>query len=204
MGPGDVAYGMRAAYGLDVEAGAVTAWERGASVPDPHQLTALAGALWCAASELLGEPRTLREFRLARSLSRADVAREAGMDAEAYARVEETGVWTGEPRQAEALAGVLRLPVPVLLELTGRSEELTTLLRRAVTSRWQAYAGRVARVVPLPRGHVEDALRTLHEEYASLTTASLAWGQPTGAGTRDASRDFLDHVLDHFWTALAA
>ncbi|MDJ1132867.1 helix-turn-helix transcriptional regulator [Streptomyces iconiensis] len=202
MGPADVAYGMHAAYGLDIEPATVVAWEHGELTPDERQLTALAGALWCSAGDLLGEPRTLREFRLARSLSAADVAMEAGMDAAVYARVEETGVWTGDARQAEALAGVLRLPVPAFVELTGRGEELAGLLRRAVTSRWQAYSGPVTRIVPLPRPYVEDGLRALQEAYASVTTASLGWGQASSAGARDASRDFMADILDHFWDAM--
>ncbi|UNZ16797.1 helix-turn-helix transcriptional regulator [Streptomyces sp. 891-h] len=202
LSPEDVAYGMRAAYGLEIDARTVAAWEAGDAAPDEGQLTALAGALWCSAADLMGRPGTLREYRLARGASATDVAREIGMAPQEYAQVEETGAWTGSARQAEALAEVLRLPVPALIEFTGRDEELAQLLRKAATTRWQAYVGAVRELVPLPREYVEEGLRGLHGAYHSTTAASLGWGQPASASSRDAGRAFLEEILTHFWQAV--
>ncbi|MER7409669.1 transcriptional regulator [Streptomyces sp. NHF165] len=202
MAPRDVAHGMRAAFGLTVAAETVTAWERGEQTPDDRELTALAGALWCAVPELMDTPGTLRGFRLAQGLSRADLALGIGMDEAAYALAEEEGRWVGDARQADALGRVLRLPVPALIAFTGRSAELAELLRRAVTSRWQAYVEPVSGLVPLPRAYLEDGLRRLHAEYTSTTAASLGWGRPASASSREAARAFLDDVLDRFWNAV--
>ncbi|MGI5348111.1 helix-turn-helix domain-containing protein [Streptomyces sp. CA-250714] len=202
LSPEDVAYGMRAAYGMDIEARTVAAWEAGIAAPDEQQLSALAGALWCSAADLMGSPGTLREYRLARGVSHTDVAREIGMTPQEYAHVEETGEWTGDARQAEALAQVLRLPVPALIEFTGRDEELAQLLRKAATTRWQAHVGAVCELVPLPREYIAEGLRALNAAYQSTTAASLGWGQPASASSRDAGRAFLDEILAHFWQAI--
>ncbi|NSC24544.1 helix-turn-helix transcriptional regulator [Streptomyces albus subsp. chlorinus] len=202
LSPEDVAYGIRAAYGMEADARTVAAWEAGVAAPDERLLAALAGALWCSPSDLMGSPGTLREYRMARGMSRADVALGIGMAPEAYARVEDTGVWTGDARQADALGEVLRLPVPALVEFTGRDEELARLLRKAATTRWQAYTGPVCALVPLSRQYVEEGLRALHAAYQSTTAASLGWGQPASASSRDAGRAFLEDVLAHFWQAV--
>ncbi|GAA2094988.1 helix-turn-helix transcriptional regulator [Streptomyces albiaxialis] len=200
--PAHVAYGMRAAFGQHVDPRLVAAWEQGTMVPDERQLTALAGALWCSPAHLLRAPRTLREHRLARGVSAPDLALEIGMDPAEYERVEATGRWTGDARQAEALARALRLALPALLAFTGREEELAGLLRRAVTTRWQAYAAAVARLVPVPRDRVEAALRTLHASYAAASAGSLNWA--AGAHGPGAGPAYLDDVLRHFWAALEA
>ncbi|WP_432070368.1 helix-turn-helix domain-containing protein [Streptomyces sp. AA1529] len=198
----DVAYGMRAAYGTEADARTVAAWEAGAAAPDEGRLAALAGALWCSAADLMGDPGTLREYRLARGVSLTDVAREIGMSPEEYSAVEESGGWPGNARQADALGAVLRLPVPALIEFTGRDQELARLLRKAAATRWQAYTGPVCAVVPLPREYVADGLRALHAAYHSTTAASLGWGQPASASSRDAGRAFMDGILAHFWQAV--
>lgn len=200
--PDDVAYGMRAAYGMTVDGRTVAAWEAGVAAPDERQLAALAGALWCSAADLMGSPGTLREYRMARGVSRADVALELGMDPDGYARIEDTGTWTGDARQADALARVLGLPVPALIEFTGQDAELAATLRKAATTRWQAYVNPVCALVPLPRQYVAEGLRTLHAEYQSTTAASLGWGQPASAGSREAGREYLAQVLAHFWRAI--
>ncbi|MDG4863789.1 helix-turn-helix transcriptional regulator, partial [Streptomyces sp. T-3] len=54
MAPGHVAYGIRASYGLHhITPDHISAWERGSAAPTATELTALAGALWCAPGELL-------------------------------------------------------------------------------------------------------------------------------------------------------
>ncbi|MEV5595119.1 helix-turn-helix transcriptional regulator [Streptomyces sp. NPDC052496] len=195
-----VAYGIWAAYGLRVRPSAVAAWERGEASPSEAELSALAGALWCAPGELLAAPRTLREHRLARGLAADDLALRIGMEPAAYAWMEAAGTWTGDDRQAAGLAEVLRLPCRALVRLTGREGKLTELLRSAATTRWQAYVRPVAKLVPLPKPRVQAALQGLHGDYQGLMAASLNWG---GGGSADASGDagqvFLDGILEVFW-----
>jgi transcriptional regulator with XRE-family HTH domain len=198
MRPADVAHGMWAAYGLRTGPATVAGWEDGDGAPGPAELTALAGALWCAPAELLRSPRTLHEHRLARGLAAADVAMLIGMPAARYEEAERTGVWRGDDRQAATLGAALHLPPATLLELTGRSGRLAEALRDAVTTRWQAHAGRVATLVPLPRVRIEEALRGLHRDYQSTATGALSW---TGGAAADgsAAQDFLAGVLARFW-----
>ncbi|RSO31919.1 transcriptional regulator [Streptomyces sp. WAC 06725] len=200
MTPAHVAYGIWAAYGIRVAPDTVTAWERGTASPSGAELTALAGALWCAPGELLGAPRTLREHRLARGMAADDLALRIGMDPAAYARMEAAGTWTGSDRQAAELAEALRLPCRALIELTGRDAKLAELLRGAAITRWQAYVRPVAKMVPLPKPRLQAALQGLHGDYQGLMAASLNWG---GGGSSEesghAGRAFLDGILETFW-----
>ncbi|MCE4944739.1 MULTISPECIES: XRE family transcriptional regulator [Streptomyces] len=195
-----VAYGIWAAYGIRLEPAAVASWELGESAPTEAELTALAGALWCAPAELLGAPGTLREFRLALGLAAADLALRVGMDQAAYERLEAGGRWTGTDRQAAALAAALRLPLPALIRFTGQEERLAELLISAATTRWQGYVRPVGKLAPLPKERLQQALQELHEEYHATMTASLSW---TGGDASDeagkAGRDFLDGVVVEFW-----
>ncbi|MEV5977088.1 helix-turn-helix transcriptional regulator [Streptomyces sp. NPDC052114] len=201
MAPGHVAYGMRASYGLTyITADTIASWERGLSSPSAAELGALAATLWCSPGDLMGSARTLREHRIARGLAPEDVARGAGVEIQAYLRMEETNAWRGNERQSTALAEVLALSVPAFVTVTGRAEPLAELLRSAVTTRWQGYVRPVAKLLPLDRKHVERALRRMHEDYQSRMARTLSWG---GGASSDASgeagRDFLDRVLEHFW-----
>jgi len=92
--------------------------------------------------------------------------------------------------------------VPALIEFTGYDEELAQLLRKAATTRWQAHVGAVCALVPLPREYVAEGLRALHAAYQSTTAASLGWGQPASASSRDAGLAFLEEVVAHFWQAI--
>jgi transcriptional regulator with XRE-family HTH domain len=198
-----VAHGMWAAYGLRVAAQTVGGWEAGDGVPSETELPALAGALWCSTGDLLGTPHTLRQHRMAVGMAASDLALLIGMDPLTYERMEQQGRWTGDDRQAAALARALRLAPDAALELTGRSECLAQLLRSAVTTRWQPYVSRVADLVPLERHRVEEALRDLHRAYQSATAGSLAWGAAASGRREDstsASTDFLDAVLPRFWS----
>ncbi|MDT0380777.1 helix-turn-helix transcriptional regulator [Streptomyces sp. DSM 42041] len=202
MTPAHVAHGMWAAFGLRVPPHTVLAWEEGDGVPGETELPALAGALWCAPGDLLGEPQTLRQHRMAAGMAVPDLALLIGVDPAVYERMEQAGHWDGDDRQAAALARALRLPPDAALDLTGRSAHLAELLRSAVTTRWQSYAGRVADLVPLERSRLEDALRDLHRAYQSATAGSLHWGG-AGSGRPDdsatLSADFLDGILERFW-----
>ncbi|MCX4819476.1 helix-turn-helix domain-containing protein [Streptomyces sp. NBC_01142] len=198
MAPGHVTYGLRAQYGLLIPPDTVVAWERGLATPSQQELTALAGVLWCAPSELLTAASTLREHRMARGLAPDDLARRVGLDVSSYRRMEESGRWRGNERQTAALAETLDLEPRELLRATGRDEELAGLLRDAVAARWQAYVRPVSKMLPMERHHLEDVLAQLHTDYQSRTVATLSWGS-TSADTGEAGRDFLDRIVDHFW-----
>jgi transcriptional regulator with XRE-family HTH domain len=204
MGPEHVAYGLRASYGLPyVTPDLVTAWERGVTAPSSPELTALAGVLWCSAGELIGAPRTLREHRVARDLAPEDVAHAVGIELLAYERMEESDSWRGTERQSTALAEVLELSLPDYITVTGRDGRLTDLLRSAVTTRWQAYVRPIGKVVPLDRHLLETALEELHTDYQGQMIATLNWGGVSAAtGSGESGREFLDRVLDHFWSTV--
>ncbi|CAL9417890.1 helix-turn-helix domain-containing protein [Streptomyces sp. enrichment culture] len=201
MDAAHIAHTLRVSYGLPyVTPDLVLGWERGLAAPSGTELTALAGVLWCSPGELIGRPRTLREHRIARGLAPEDVARAVGQEIHAYLRMEETGQWRGSERQATALAAVLSLSLADHIAVTGREAKLAELLRNAATTRWQAYVRPVSRIVPLDRRLLERVLQRLHQEYQGHMAATLSWGGGSGdAG--EAGRAFLDHVVEHFWTA---
>ncbi|MFE9763578.1 helix-turn-helix domain-containing protein [Streptomyces sp. NPDC005808] len=204
MGPEHVAYGMRSSYGLPyVTPDLVAAWERGIAVPSAPELTALAGVLWCSQGELIGVPRTLREHRVARGLAADDLARSVGLELLAYQRMEESGEWRGNERQSATLAEVLDLSLRDFVTVTGRDDKLAELLRSAVTTRWQAYARPVGKMVPLDRRLLENVLQEMHTDYQGRMAASLSWGD--GSAATDAGelgQDFLDQIIDHFWAMI--
>ncbi|MFB6552152.1 helix-turn-helix domain-containing protein [Streptomyces sp. NPDC056405] len=202
MGPEHVAHGMRVSYGLPyVTPDLVIAWERGVASPHNPELTALAGVLWCSPGDLIGRPQTLREHRIARSLAPEDVARAVGVALQAYLRMEETDDWRGNDRQSAALADVLGLDLPDFVTVTGREEKLADLLTSAVKTRWQGYVRPVAKVAPLDRRVLENVLQVLHQDYQGHMTATLSWGGGSG-DSHEAGRDFLDRIVEHFWTAV--
>ncbi|WP_199314924.1 MULTISPECIES: helix-turn-helix domain-containing protein [Streptomyces] len=202
MGPEEVAYGMRASFGLPyITPDLVVAWERGIAGPSSQELTALAGVLWCSPGELIGRPRTLREHRISRGLAPEDVARGVGLELLAYQRMEENDAWRGTDRQSIALAGLLDLDLADFIAVTGREARLADLLRSAVTTRWQGYVRPVTRTVPLDRGLLEATLAELHRDYQGQMVATLSWGGGT-ADAGDPGRDFLDRIVDHFWTTV--
>ncbi|WP_405716073.1 helix-turn-helix domain-containing protein [Streptomyces xanthophaeus] len=200
MAPGHVAYGLRAQYGLLVTPETVMAWERGEISPSSAELTALAGVLWCSPGELLAEPVTLREHRMAKGLTADELARRVGVEANSYQKMEDTGRWRGNERQSAALAALLGLTLAQFVTATGKQEELAELLRSAVTTRWQAYVKPVGKLLPIPKGHLERVLDQLHGEYQSRMVATLSWGGGEGeAGRGDSGRDFLAEIVDRFW-----
>ncbi|MFD7094706.1 helix-turn-helix domain-containing protein [Streptomyces xanthophaeus] len=200
MAPGHVAYGLRAQYGLLVTPETVMAWERGEISPSSAELTALAGVLWCSPGELLAEPVTLREHRMAKGLTADELARRVGVEANSYQKMEDTGRWRGNERQSAALAALLGLTLAQFVTATGKQEELAELLRSAVTTRWQAYVKPVGKLLPIPKGHLERVLDQLHGEYQSRMVATLSWGGGEGeAGRGDSGREFLAEIVDRFW-----
>ncbi|MDA5283417.1 helix-turn-helix domain-containing protein [Streptomyces sp. NPDC054904] len=199
MAPGHVAYGLRAQYGLLVAPETVMAWERGELSPSSTELTALAGVLWCSPAELLAEPVTLREHRVARGFDPDDLARRVGLDANAYQKMEDTGRWKGNERQSAALASVLGLTLAQFITATGKHDELADLLRSAVTTRWQAYVKPLAKLLPVPKANLERALELLHGDYQARMVSTLSWGGAEGAGAGNSGREFLAEITDRFW-----
>ncbi|MDJ0379421.1 helix-turn-helix transcriptional regulator [Streptomyces sp. G-G2] len=200
MAPGHVAYGLRAQYGLLVAPETVMAWERGEIPPNSAELTALAGVLWCSPAELLAEPVTLREHRIARGVAPEELARRIGLEAGAYQKMEDTGRWKGNDRQSSTLAQVLGLTAAQFVTATGKQDELAELLRNAVTTRWQAYVKPLAKLLPVAKPQLERALELLHQDYQSRMVATLSWGGAGGdAGSGDAGREFLADIVDRFW-----
>ncbi|GGZ00147.1 XRE family transcriptional regulator [Streptomyces nitrosporeus] len=202
MAPGHVAYGMRASFGTaHVTPEHVEAWERGTALPDAGEVAALAGALWCHPSELMGRPRTLREHRIARGIPAEDVARGTGLRLDAYHHMEETGRWTGDKRQSAKLGALLQLPPRDFIAVTGLEGELARLLTEAVTTRWQAHVRAVARLISMERKQLHGPLDAMYHEYQALMTATLSRAGGTTASGEDGRR-YLEEIVDHFWTRL--
>ncbi|WP_078998773.1 helix-turn-helix domain-containing protein [Streptomyces sp. WM4235] len=200
MAPGHVAYGLRAQYGLTVAPETVMAWERGEVSPTSTELTALAGVLWCSPGELIAEPITLREHRMARGMAAEELARRIGLETNSYQKMEDTGRWKGNERQSAALASTLGLTLAQFVTATGKHEELADLLRSAVTTRWQAYGKPLSKMLPVPKAHLERVLERLHGEYQSRMVATLSWGGGEGtAGTGDSGREYLADIVNRFW-----
>ncbi|MGW4229094.1 helix-turn-helix domain-containing protein [Streptomyces sp. NPDC004980] len=201
MAPGHVAYGLGAQYGLQITAETVMAWERGVALPGERELTALAGVLWCAPEELLAAASTLREHRQSRDVDVEDLARTLGMTAAAYQRIEDSGRWRGNERQAVSLCQALDMSAAQFLTATGRNEELAELLNKAVATRWQAYVKPVAKMVPLDKVLVQNVLEQLHTDYQALIVSTQAWNSAGRERTEAESdaREFLVRVVEQFW-----
>lgn len=202
MAPGHVAYGMRASYGMTyMTPEHITALERGVALPTANELTALAGALWCAPGELMGRPRTLLEHRLARGVAAEDVARATGVKLDAYLHMEETGRWAGDKRQSAELGSLLSLPPRDFVAVTGLEDELAGLLTEAVSTRWQAHIRAIARLVSMDRRALQEPLRAMQQEYQTLMAATLSRaGGDTASG--EAGRRYVDDIVNHFWARL--
>lgn len=197
--PDHVAYGMRASYGMThIGPDHVTAWERGLGAPNTNELTALAGTLWCTPGDLMGQPTTLREHRIARGLPVEDIALSLGIDVNDYLRMEETGQWTGTRYQSEQLGKVLGLSTRALISITGLEEQLAATLTEAVSTRWQAHIKDVAQLVSMERRDLRDPLRTMHTEYQTLMAGTLSRaGGAVASG--EGGRNYLDNIIHRFW-----
>jgi transcriptional regulator with XRE-family HTH domain len=203
MAPGHVAYGMRASYGMThVTPDHITAWERGIAVPALQELTALAGALWCAPGDLMGAPRTLREHRLARGMAPEDVAQAIGMSVADYLRMEETGRWTGTAFQSAQLGRALQLPPPAMIAITGLEEQLASLLKEAVSTRWQAHIRAVGRLLSMEKRELQEPLRAMHAEYQNLMARTLS--RATASAAEEEATSYLDNIVQRFWEYLGA
>ncbi|WP_079132860.1 helix-turn-helix domain-containing protein [Streptomyces nanshensis] len=201
MAPGHVAYGMRASYGMaHITPDHISAWERGEALPSAGELSALAGALWCAPDELMGRPRTLLEHRLARGKSAQDVARLVGMDLGTYREMEENGRWAGDKRQSANLASVLELPARDFIAITGHEGELARLLTEAVSTRWQAHIRPIAKLTAIDKRELQEPLREMQQEYERLMAATLS--RASSSSSAEEGRRYLDDIVNHFWARL--
>ncbi|GGP63697.1 MULTISPECIES: XRE family transcriptional regulator [Streptomyces] len=202
MAPGHVAYGMRASFGTShITPEHVIAWERGTHVPDAGELTALAGALWCRPSELMGHPGTLLEHRIARGVSAEDVARATGLSLDAYLSMEQAGHWAGDKRQSAKLGEVLGLPPRDFIAITRLEEELARLLTEAVSTRWQAHIRDIAKLVSMDRRDLKAPLQAMHQDYQALMAATLSRAGGSTASGEDGRR-YVENIVDHFWSRL--
>ncbi|MFF2654568.1 helix-turn-helix domain-containing protein [Streptomyces sp. NPDC058045] len=199
MAPGHVAYGMRASYGMThITPDHITAWERGAAVPEGRELAALAGVLWCSPGDLMGTPHTLREHRLARGLAAEDIARSTGLPLDAYLRMEETGEWTGDRNQSATLGELLGLPPRDFIAITGQDTVLAGLLTDAVSTRWQAHIRAIGKLTGLDKRELRSPLQNMHQEYQSLLAATLS--RAGGAiASGEEGRRFLEDIVPRFW-----
>ncbi|MFI6651307.1 helix-turn-helix domain-containing protein [Streptomyces sp. NPDC050529] len=203
MAHGHVAYAMRASFGTaHVSPEHIAAWERGTALPDPHELAALAGALWCHPSEIMGHPRTLREHRIACGISAEAVAHGTGLPLDAYLRMEETGRWTGDQRQSAKLGSLLRLPPRDHVAITGLEDELARLLTEAVSTRWQAHVRAIAKLVSVDRKQLHEPLDSMYHEYQALMAATLSRASGSTASGEDGRR-YVEEIVDHFWARLS-
>ncbi|MFJ9458048.1 helix-turn-helix domain-containing protein [Kitasatospora sp. NPDC101447] len=192
--PEQVAEGL-AAHGVRLLPAHVLAWENGELRPGEAEFIALARALWCPAAQLMDtRPVRLRDHRVARELGQAAVAERTGTTLDSYRQAELTDRWEGDEEQTRALADVLGLGLPELVEATGRGEALDHLLRQCVTGRWQPHLRALARIVPAPADTLADALAALHQEHHVPTH----WG----ATTRTAPPPAAGSLTPRFWHLL--
>ncbi|WP_406865126.1 XRE family transcriptional regulator [Streptomyces sp. HUAS MG47] len=140
----------------------------------------------------------MREHRLIRGYAAADVARAIGMDVDAYDDAELSGVWTGDARQTAALAAVLGLSSRARMSVTGDDERLAGLLGEAVSTRWQAHVRAVAKLTGHDRRTLDGPLRTMHQEYQNLMTATLSRAA-AAATSGEQGRIYLEQIVDRFW-----
>jgi hypothetical protein len=55
----------------------------------------------------------------------------------------------------------------------------------------------VSKLLPMPKPHLEQALRQLHADYQARMVATSSWGASGDSG--EAGREFLEQISAHFW-----
>ncbi|MFB7588968.1 helix-turn-helix domain-containing protein [Streptomyces sp. NPDC056169] len=197
---GQVAWAVSAFQGRPLHPDTLLAWESGAEVPTTRQVDALAAALWCSPSDLLGEPGTLLQCRRLLGLTVEEVAVGVGMTRDRYAEAERRNRWRGSGRQTQALFDVLRPPPACFVGACGRTGQLRVLLREAVTGWWPNYVRPVAKIVPVAPAEIHHALEQLHLAYQRIDNHGR-----TGAAAEAVEREalaFLDRVDEQLWRRL--
>jgi len=193
--PEQVAEGM-AAHGIRLLPGHIIGWESGEIRPSEEEFIALSRALWCPPAQLMGtRPTTLRDFRVARELTQEQAARRIGVTLQTYEKAELTGKWTGDEEQSYALAHVLGMSLRALLYVTHRQDELDQRLRQCVDGRWQSQLKGIARLVPVPRDVLSEALTALQNEYL----VPMHWGSSPSPADQQPGKP----LAQRFWELLA-
>ncbi|OIV36192.1 hypothetical protein BIV57_17625 [Mangrovactinospora gilvigrisea] len=210
MTPEQVAYGM-SAFGVLLPPAAIAAFESGVTTPDETELFALAGALWCDRSDLLGRVQALRGHREAAGVSLEEAASALGVPLADYRRMEDEDAIRAEPRRVALYAQALRLPVRRAVELSGAEHALKDALTSAVQGWWKGYVKTVTNLVPLPKATVQDALRRLHTTYQGMSVGTTNWSTIFAGESEDdtppaeaKSRAWLADILEHFWETVDA
>jgi len=169
MTPEQVAVAM-VQLGVHLSPELVEAWELGGKAPSEIQLFALADVLWCPTPVLMAiHPRTLRDHRLARQLTRERLAHRIGIEPHVYAKAETEHRWNGDEQQTRALAAALGMLPDDLRQVIGQGGELIQLLKQAVDGRWKSHVSPVADFAGVEEPHVQYALRVLNQEYKQFT-----------------------------------
>ncbi|MFE3645749.1 transcriptional regulator [Streptomyces sp. NPDC059169] len=196
-----------AACGVRVLGQWVEMWEQGRSVPTEAQLVALADALWCDLSVLIGRsPSTLRELRLNRRLSQEQLSSRIGMALNTYAIQEVQQRWEGSKRQTWALVTILQLSACELVVATGRGPELRERLLSAVQVRLQPQVAPLAELTEIPHHRVNQALHRMADELAALSPAQMvgfvqARVDKVKENEMLRARDrYVEGIVDRFWT----
>ncbi|WP_436772373.1 helix-turn-helix domain-containing protein [Yinghuangia sp. YIM S09857] len=203
-----VAYGL-AAFRVNTTADAVAAWESGRSVPTEAELLALAEILWCAPVDLMGSAGALREHRIGRRLSVAELCARLGLPESRYLPMERANEWRGDERTTAALVRELGLSLRDLVGVAGASDAIDDLLHETLQGRPKSQLTTMTRLLGLRRSRVASALAGMHEEFAHRARVSLSWSDgvpgarprsPTGGGggpVVDPAR-----MADRFWELL--
>ncbi|WP_329568672.1 helix-turn-helix domain-containing protein [Kitasatospora sp. NBC_01266] len=194
-----------AAHGVRLLPTHVTGWESGELRPDETELIALARVLWCPADQLMGAaPGTLRDFRVARELSREQAANRIGVGLRSYTDAESTGRWSWDEECSAALAEVLGLTLRDLVRVRGAGPELEQRLRQCVDGRWRAQLAAIGALVPVPRQTLGTVLAGLCGEYQVPSHwGAGSWGAAPAAEPGPRPPEPEQAPVDRFWSLLA-
>lgn len=200
-----VAYGL-AAFRVHTTPATVAAWESGRVMPDEQELLALAEILWCAPADLMGSAGALREHRIGRRLSVAELCARIGVPESRYAAMERDNTWRGDERATAALVRELHLSLRDLVGVAGASGQVEDLLHETLQGRPKSQLAAMTRILGLRRSRVGAALAGVHEEFTHRARVSLSWsdGVP-GARPRtetDAAAADPARMADRFWELL--
>ncbi|MEU8136012.1 helix-turn-helix transcriptional regulator [Streptodolium elevatio] len=200
-----VAYGL-AAFRVHTTAATVAAWESGQAVPDESELLALAEILWCAPVDLMGSAGALREHRIGRRLSVAELCARIGVPESRYVAMERENAWRGDERASAALVRELGLSLRDLVRVAGASGQVEDLLHETLQGRPKSQLAAMTRLLGMRRSRIGAALAGVHEEFTHRARVSLSWsdGVPGARPRGDADGSAVDpaRMADRFWELL--